>query len=141
MNKITGATFFASLLAGCSSGSVPHQTIDVDGAVVEASFKNTQAAKDDPHDSLVFGTLRIVGERRIKSANLDCVALRLGNRLSEEIAVDSIASILTDPFPARDGRILVDVYWVFPEVKLDAQDLTNARIEKLAKLDRCITYE
>jgi len=141
MNKITGGTFFASLLAGCSSGSVPHQTIDVDGAVVEASFKNTQAAKDDPHDSLVFGTLRIVGERRIKSANLDCVALRLGNRLSEEIAVDSIASILTDPFPARDGRILVDVYWVFPEVKLDAQDLTNARIEKLAKLDRCITYE
>lgn len=141
MNKIIGATLFASLLAGCSSGSVPHQTIHVDGAVVEASFKTARAAKDDPHDSLVFGTLRIVGERRIKSANLDCVALRLGSRLSEEIAVDSIASILTNPFPAQDGSILVDVYWVFLDVKLDAQDLTNPRIERLTKLDRCITYE
>ena len=108
--------------------------------MIEVKLTSVRPSMPDGHDSLIFGTLQVVGQEKFKSANLDCVALRWGSNHSKRVYVDSVASVLTNPFPASDGRILVDVYWALPNVKLDVQDLASVRVERNDKLADCINY-
>lgn len=139
MKKIIGSALLVSLLAGCPSATAPAQSIQVDGATVNAKLTSVRPSKPDGQGSLVFGTLQIIGQEEIKSANLDCVALKWGNSHSERIYVDSVTSVLTNPFPAKNGQIFVNVYWVLPNATLSARDLISVQVEKVNKLTGCIT--
>ena len=61
---------------------------------------------------VVWGKLTIEGlSRPLKSADLDCFALRIGDSVSENTYYTSIASVSTSDYPALDGKVIAPVYW------------------------------
>lgn len=79
---------------------------------------------------VVWGTLSIEGTNRpLKSANLGCFTLRIGDSTSENIYVSSIASVLTQGYPAREGKVIVPVYWAMKDfVSGTNADLARAQL-------------
>jgi len=81
--------------------------------------------------------------RRLKSVNLNCLVLTIGNVVSDEINVDSVASVLNDPYPANtDGQIKVSVYWVFSSGKIvDIRELPVSKLSVRSDLKSpCFRY-
>lgn len=140
MKTMRSLVIFAPLLAGCLSTDVPRLSIRADGAIIEARILSVEPVAAKNHGSLVFGQLRIVAQTRITSANLDCFVLSWNAIKSEKIYVDSIASVLTNPFPIDNREITVNVYWVFSEASLESHDLGDIRIEKSDAYIECLTY-
>jgi hypothetical protein len=82
-------------------------------------------------------------DKKLKSVNLNCFVLAVGNTTSDEINVDSIASVLSDPYPADShGKIKVPVYWVFSEGRgFDSRNLPSAQLSMKSGMDSsCFRY-
>lgn len=140
MFKIISLVFLMLLLAACTPDAVSSQSIEVDGASVSVQFISTKRAEPGGHGSLVFGKLVISGEEKIQTANLDCFTLSWNGHESERIYVDSVASIMTNSFPGKNGVVIANVYWILPNVSLSQQDLFEVRIKKSEGFTRCISY-
>ena len=80
---------------------------------------------------VVTGQLRVEGmSRELLSADLECFWLHVGTRTSESVWVDSFSDIQRGDYPARDGAVVVGVYWAMPDdMKLTPVDLREAMLE------------
>jgi hypothetical protein len=80
---------------------------------------------------IVRGRLVISGtSRQLASADIRCFYLRIGDKLSEELRVDSYVNTARGDYPATDGKVNVDVYWPIHNFRdgTDA-DLAKATLE------------
>lgn len=128
------------LLAGCMPDTGSTQSNDDNGASVNVQILSIKRAKHDAHGSLVFGKPVISGKEKIKSANLDCFTLSWNGHESERIHVHSIVSVLTNPFPGKNGEVITNAYWVLPNASLTPQDLNDVRVKKSREYTRCISH-
>ena len=80
---------------------------------------------------IVRGRLVITGTSgKLASADIRCFYLRIGDKHSEELRVDSYVNTARGDYPATDGKVSVDVYWPMQDFKhgTDA-DLAKAVLE------------
>lgn len=141
MKKFICLLLISSFVSGCFAANVPTQAIEIDGATFSVEFNTVESAKSEGAGSLVFGKLAVVGQRQIESVNLECVAIEWNNHESQKLYVDSVASVLTNPFAAtKDGLVVVDVYWLIPSVSFREINLTNLRLVQSSAVDRCVSY-
>lgn len=80
--------------------------------------------------------------RKLRSMNLNCLTLTIDGVVSDQIDVDSHASILNDPYPAdENGLVEVAVYWVFlSSGDLSSQSLRSAQIGIVSNKGTCFSY-
>jgi len=130
LSKFYLLTLMSVPLLACSASTSTSVSIIKDGVKISAKIGNT-SINDSTKAHFVHAKLIVHGSGKgLKSINLNCFALTVGNVTSDEIDVDSIASVLNDPYPAdTHGRIDVAVYWVFSDGRgFDIQKLPSAKL-------------
>jgi len=113
------------LCAGCSESANRELIAKFDGGVARVLVQRVAPAKPthaNAHAVAVYGELRIAASTPIQTANLKCFYLAIDGERSSAPYVDSIASVITDRYPANDGLISVPVYWVFDRSDVERVD-------------------
>jgi hypothetical protein len=139
----TFLTAFAStFLLACSISRLPTIFLIKDG--IHASAKLDKVSTNDATQAHFVHAVLVLDrkDKKLKSVNLNCFTLTIKGVISDEINVDSIASVLTDPYPAdAEGRVQVPVYWVFSAKKtLNDRSLPSAQLGVKSGLDSCFRY-
>lgn len=130
-----------TLLSACAARSEVRVESEIDGASVTAWLYTANEAADKS-DTLVHGRIEIRAQKPIVSAKLDCIGLAAETVGSKQIYVDSVASVLTDTYPARDGMVAAKVYWLIPKIRPDDLDLSQLRLSINQKNSNheCVKY-
>lgn len=118
-----------SMLA-CSPSTSAVASITKNGVKISAKIGNI-SINDSTKAHFVHAKLIVHSSgKKLKSVNLNCFVLTVGDITSNEIDVDSIASVLNDPYPADiHGQVDVAVYWVFSDGRrFDIQKLHSAKL-------------
>ncbi|MGL1932331.1 MAG: hypothetical protein OCC45_11285 [Desulfotalea sp.] len=118
MKKYSFLLFFFILISGCNSTKYTKEKLFEDGILIKIDINKVEKPKQKNEiESLVYANLSIVGGNpKIKSINLDCISLLIGNRQSEQIYIDSVAHILTSDYSVKNNTVSVDVYWSFQNI-------------------------
>lgn len=117
-------------MLACSASTPTAVSITKDGVKISAKIGNT-SINDSTKAHFVHAKLIVHSSgKRLKSVDLNCFVLTVGDITSDEIDVDSIASVLNDPYSADiHGQIDVAVYWVFSDGRgFDIQKLPSAKL-------------
>lgn len=136
------AVAVSSFLLACSVSRSPTIFLTKDGIHVSAKLDNI-SINDATQAHFVHAVLVLDGnDKKLKSVNLNCFNLTIKGVVSDEINVDSIASVVTNPYPAdAKGRVQVPVYWVYsPKKTLDDRSLPSAQLSVKDRLDSCFRY-
>ena len=128
----------------CSACTNDLQKLDgrLEGAAVEVTIHRVESAKSSPPRTVaIYGDLKIVGSKRIKSADLSCVSLAIGDARSSNIYVDRVAHVLTKKYASgEDGSINAPVYWIIPGVDPEKVDVAKTRIILDDAARECVRY-
>jgi hypothetical protein len=129
------------ILISCKVNSSELITSTNQDLVVSVELKSSEKRRINGADKLfVFGKLKAEdSNKNISAVNLDCFRLKIGDFLSENISVDSVASVLKNPYKAKNGKVMVSVYWVFE----DLEESTMAGLNKelfFSNPQECVYY-
>ncbi|MEW9573837.1 hypothetical protein ABQJ54_18960 [Rhodanobacter sp. Si-c] len=134
--------FMPVIMLACAASGSPAISLVKEGVQVSAKLGKI-SINNATQAHFVHAELTIYNKsKKLKSANLNCLALTVGGVVSDEIDVDSIASVLSDPYPAdANGQIKVPVYWVFSAGKVrDIQGLPDAKLSVKSGAASCFRY-
>lgn len=129
---VMGCAMAKSMTASLSVGTVQVSAklgkVSINGAT-QARFVHAELTLDDK-------------VRRLKSVNLSCITLTIEGTASDEINVDSIASVLTNPYRAdANGQVRVPMYWVFSaQNSVDDRSLSAAKLGIKSDTSSCFHY-
>ncbi|WP_126683898.1 hypothetical protein [Dyella choica] len=130
------------LIMGCAIAKPT--TVSLSAGGIQASAKLGKASINSATQAhFVHAQLTLDDKAgKLKAVNLNCFVLVLNEITSDEIHVDSMASVLTDPYPAdAKGRIQVPVYWVFSaQNPVDISLLPTARLSIRPGMSSCFHY-
>ncbi|WP_374335633.1 hypothetical protein [Leeia sp.] len=115
-----------TLLSGCQPAPAEITLKEGDARIAITKTRAvTSDEKVDRHQTLLYGTLQISQSTlRHTRANLNCLTATMGNQPDRGGYVDSIASVLANPYPLQRKETTIKVYWVF-DGALDAERVLN----------------
>jgi hypothetical protein len=132
----------SALLLGCGTATTETTVLTVNQ--VRASAKITAISVNEATGAHFVHAMLVIEDKgkKLKSLNLSCFALKIKGVLSDEINVDSVASVLANPYPAdANGRVRVPVYWVFFASKaVDQHSLPSAELVEKLETSSCFNY-
>jgi hypothetical protein len=141
IQKLLSFLISVSLLLACKINSHEFITATNQDLIASVELKSSETKVIGGTKNLfVYGELNAEGAKKdVSAVNLNCFQLRVGTYLSEDISVDSIASVLRERYESKDGKVMVRVYWVFEDLK--ESDLSNLNKELiLSDSQECVFY-
>jgi len=97
------------------------ESIDINITINKVTYhQNTK--KYFAHGNLTIHTRNY--QKSIKQAYLDCFQIQINNVYSNEAYVDSIASVLKNPYKPKEVKnsLQVNVYWVFEKNPINSSN-------------------
>lgn len=130
------------LSCGACSSAEHKISAKLDDGEVDVVIKKVERAKPSMLDSVaVYGDVRLMSRVPIKSADLGCLYIAMGNERSSNIYVDSIAHIMTKGYPAdSDGLVRAHVYWLFHNRHVGDLDLNAIKLVVDSSRGDCLAF-